>query len=115
DGDFTEAQGLNPPALVIEVKVEGETSAKTLRVGAAAEGEKRYVATGEKSGPVALVSEERFKEMLGGPAFFAQAEEKKPDSDKPDSVKPDSDKPEPTKSDETKKDDPNPNPDPDQS
>jgi ribosomal protein L12E/L44/L45/RPP1/RPP2 len=86
DGDFTEAQGLLQPALLIEVTLEGESTPKTLRIGAA-EGDRRNVTTGEKSGPVALVPEDRFKDVLTGPAHFAQPEEKKPDSETPEPAK----------------------------
>jgi hypothetical protein len=72
-----------------------------LRIGAAADGERRYIATAEKAGPVALVSEDRFKDILAGPAYFTQAEEKKPDSGEPgsDEKKADSDKSDSTNSD----------------
>jgi hypothetical protein len=104
-GDFTEAQGLTSPALLIEVRVEGESTPKTLRIGAAAEGEKRYVATAEKSGPVALLPDDRFKDLLIGPKYFAAAEEKKPEPEKPEPAKPEEGKKEAPKPEADKKED----------
>jgi hypothetical protein len=104
-GDFTEEQGLTNPALVIEVRVEGESTPKTLRIGAAAEGEKRYVATTEKAGPVALLPDERIKELLTGPKYFAVADEKKPDPEKSETPKSEEDKKDDAKPDAEKKDD----------
>lgn len=109
-GDFTEEQGLANPALLIEVKIEGDGTPKTLRIGAAAEGEKHYVATAEKSGPVALLPEDRFKDLLAGPNYFAAAEEKKPEPEKPEPAKPEEgkkeeSKPEADKKEEKKSDD----------
>jgi hypothetical protein len=106
-GDFTEGQGLNPAALLVEVKVEGESNPKTIRIGAPAEGERRYIASGEKSGPVALVAEDRFKDLVAGPAYFAQPEEKKPETepDKSEPAKPDDSKKDDAKKDDAKKED----------
>ena len=112
-GDFTEEQGLTMPALLIEVKIEGETTPKTLRIGAAAEGEKRYVATAESSGPVAFLPEDRFKDILAGPMYFALAEEKKPEPEKPEPAKPEEGKkeePKPDGSDPDVKKDKTPDP-----
>ncbi len=109
-GDFTEAHSLDKPALLIEIKLDGEADPKTLRIGAA-DDDRRFAATGEKSGPVALLLEDRFKEFLVGPSAFAVAEEKKPEpekSEKPEPAKPDDvkkeDKPEAAKPDEKKSD-----------
>ncbi|MBI3467196.1 MAG: DUF4340 domain-containing protein [Planctomycetes bacterium] len=96
-GDFKEEYGFEKPALLIEVKLEGDSTAKTLRIGSAAQGEKRYVATAEKSGGVGLIPEDRVKDLLTGPKQFAVAEEKKEET-----------KPEPTKPEEGKKDDAKP-------
>ena len=71
--DLKPEYGLEQAVLVIDVKVEGESSPKTLRVGAPAEGEKRYVA-GDSSGAVALVDENRLKDLVTGPSHFAQPE-----------------------------------------
>jgi ribosomal protein L12E/L44/L45/RPP1/RPP2 len=124
EGAFTEAQGLDKPALLVEVKLEGETDAKSLRVGAATEDEKRYVATAASTGPVALLAESRLKNYLAGPQHFAITEEKKPDEKKPEAEKaedakkddepanePSERKPE-TKSEEKKSDDAKPDANP---
>ncbi len=92
-GDFTEAQGLSMPALTIEVKLEGETASQTIRFGAATEDGRRYAAATEKSGPVALLPDDRIRDFLQGPSHFAIVEEKKP---------------EPVKTDESKKSEPDP-------
>jgi hypothetical protein len=91
DGDFQEAHGLGTPALLIEVKLEGESTAKVLRIGAAADGQ-RHAATGEKSGPVGLIAEDRLKDVLTGPKFFVVAEEKKEEPAKPEADKKDTEK-----------------------
>jgi len=86
DGDFQEAHGLNPAALVVEVKLEGESAAKVLRIGSTADAQ-RHAATGEKSGPVGLISEDRLRDLLAGPKYFAVAEVKKEEPAKPEPEK----------------------------
>ncbi len=82
-GDLKPEYGMEQPALTIEVKVESESTPKTLRVGAAAEGDKRYVAS-DASGAVGLIDESRVKDLLTGPPHFAVPEEKKPEEKKPE-------------------------------
>jgi hypothetical protein len=94
-GDFADAQGLIQPALQIEVKLEGESEPKKLRVGAL-DGDQRYVAIGDKAGAVALIPDQRWKDLLVGPAHFAQqpdsesSQPSKPGDDVKQEAKPDS-------------------------
>lgn len=95
-GPFKKEYGLDKPQLVVEVRLDDESSYR-LSVGAQGEGESWYAIVGDrKEGAVAIVSGSELADALKGPdAFAKQPEEKEQEEKEQAEEKPDKEQQEP--------------------